>query len=83
MNECLSVLEDTFGVDLKFFNTFGPSRRFYHVEPNSTSYKATTAIAEVKVYSNTVDEDIEDLSKIIASGINFAVHYGVLEGKTE
>lgn len=30
-----------------------------------------------------VDEDIEDLSKIIASGINFAVHYGVLEGKTE
>ena len=30
-----------------------------------------------------VDEDISDLSKIIASGINFAVHYGVLEGKTE
>ena len=29
------------------------------------------------------NEDIEDLSKIIASGINFAVHYGVLEGKTE
>lgn len=30
-----------------------------------------------------VDEDIADLSKIIASGINFAVHYGVLEGQTE
>ena len=80
MNECLSVLEDTFGVDLKFFNTFGPSRRFYHVEPNSTSYKATTAIAEVKVYSNTVDEDIED-NVITTLGFGVQVYIEKVNGQ--
>lgn len=60
MNECLAVLEDTFDVDLKFFNTFGPSRKFYHVEPDSSSYKAKVSIAESAVYSNTVDEDLEE-----------------------
>lgn len=72
MNECLEVLEDTFEVDLKFFNTFGPSRKFYHTEPNSSSYKAKVAIAESAVYSSTVDESIED-NIITRLGIGTAV----------
>ena len=27
--DCLEVLEDTFGIDIKFFNTYGPSKLFY------------------------------------------------------
>lgn len=27
--ECLDVLEDSFGIDIKFFNTYGPSKLFY------------------------------------------------------
>lgn len=27
--DCLEVLEDTFGIDMKFFNTYGPSNLFY------------------------------------------------------
>lgn len=63
INECLNVLEDTFGIDLKFFNTFGPSRKFYHNDPNSTTFKVKVTIPEVNIYSSTVDED--DESKIV------------------
>lgn len=27
--DCLNVLEDSFGIDIKFFNTYGPSKLFY------------------------------------------------------
>ena len=27
--DCLEVLEDSFGIDIKFFNTYGPSKIFY------------------------------------------------------
>lgn len=27
--DCLKVLEDAFGIDIKFFNTYGPSKLFY------------------------------------------------------
>lgn len=27
--DCLDVLEDSFGIDIKFFNTYGPSKLFY------------------------------------------------------
>lgn len=60
MNECLSVLEDTFSVDLKFFNTFGPSRLFYYNVPSAKSFDAVVSIKIINVYSNIEDEDNED-----------------------
>lgn len=59
INVCLYILEDTFGIDLKFFNTFGPSKKFYYNIPDSTSYKVRIAIDNVKILSNTSDEDDE------------------------
>lgn len=32
---CLEVLEDSFGIDLKFFNTYGPSEMFHITEGNN------------------------------------------------
>ena len=59
--ECLDVLEDTFGIDLKFFNTFGPSRRFYYEEPNASTYKARVIVTKANVLSTiTGNEDDED-----------------------
>ena len=29
INQCLNVLEDSFGIDFKLFNTYGPSKLFY------------------------------------------------------
>ena len=57
ITECLYVLEDTFGIDLKFFNTYGPSKKFYYNIPSSQDYKAKVAVKELKVLSNTSDED--------------------------
>ena len=28
MDYALTIIEDSFGVDFKFFNTYGPSKRF-------------------------------------------------------
>ena len=60
ITECLYVLEDTFDIDLKFFNTYGPSQMFYYSIPSAQDYLVRAAIEELKVLSNTVDEDIED-----------------------
>lgn len=57
IEECLTVLEDTFGMDFKFFNTYGPSNRFYYDIPSATSYKVQIPLKSVNVYSSTVDED--------------------------
>lgn len=57
IQECLYVLEDTFDIDLKFFNTYGPSRMFYYNIPSSQNYKVRVAIKELKVIKNTIDED--------------------------
>lgn len=60
INVCLYALEDTFGIDLKFFNTFGPSKRFYYDIPDAKTYKARMVVSKVHVYSNTEDEDNTD-----------------------
>lgn len=57
INECINVLEDTFGIDLKFFNTYGPSRKFYHEELNATTYKARVITEYAYIYTTTVNED--------------------------
>ena len=65
INVCLYVLEDTFGIDLKFFNTYGPSKRFYYDIPDAKTYKARVVINKLNVYSNTADED--DKSNIVGT----------------
>lgn len=55
IESCLYILEDTFGIDLKFFNTYGPSKRFYYNIPSSTSYKAKICIKSASVLSDIVD----------------------------
>lgn len=59
INECLYVLEDTFDIDLKFFNTYGPSRMFYYNIPSSQNYKVRVITKQLKVLSSTIDEDDE------------------------
>lgn len=65
INVCLYILEDTFGIDLKFFNTYGPSKRFYYDIPDAKTYKAKVVINKLNVYSNTADED--DKSNIVGT----------------
>ena len=51
MEICTRVLEDTFSVDMKFVNTWGPSKTFYYTVPSATSYNASAALSSVIVYS--------------------------------
>ena len=60
IEECLHVLEDTFAIDFKFINTFGPSKTFYYNIPSSQEYKVRVSIKQLNVYKNTVDEDDPD-----------------------
>ena len=60
IEECLYVLEDTFDIDLKFFNTYGPSRIFYYNIPSTENYKVRIAVQDLKVLANTEDEDDEN-----------------------
>ena len=68
IEECLYVLEDTFDIDLKFFNTYGPSKMFYYNIPSSENYKVRVSIADLKVLTNTENEDDENL---IAGWLHF------------
>ena len=74
IEECLHVLEDTFDIDLKFCNTYGPSRTFYYNIPNSENYKVRVATEKLKVLISTVDEDDETA---IAGWLNFATQIDV------
>jgi superoxide reductase len=58
IEECLLLLEDTFGIDLKFVNTFGPSRRFYYNIPTSQNYDVKVITKSINVYSNLETEEI-------------------------
>lgn len=60
IEECLYVLEDTFDIDLKFFNTYGPSKTFYYNIPASQNYKVRVAIKHINVYKVTEDEGNEE-----------------------
>lgn len=68
IEECLYVLEDTFDIDLKFFNTYGPSKMFYYNIPSAQNYKVRVAIQDLKILTNTSDEDNEEF---IAGWLHF------------
>ena len=55
-NICLEVLEDTFSIDIKFFNTYGPSRTFYYSIPSEKSYDVRVTVDSIEVLSDTTDE---------------------------
>jgi hypothetical protein len=65
IEECLYVLEDTFDIDLKFFNTYGPSKMFYYNIPSSQNYKVRIAVKMVNVYKTTENES--DTSNIVGT----------------
>lgn len=60
IEECLYILEDTFDIDLKFVNTFGPSNTFYYNIPSSQNYKVKVVVKQINVYSSTADEHNQD-----------------------
>jgi hypothetical protein len=59
IEECLYVLEDTFDIDFKFFNTYGPSKMFYYDIPSAKNYTVKVAVQKLKVFSSTVNESDE------------------------
>lgn len=58
--ECLHVLEDTFDIDFKFVNTFGPSRTFYYDIPSSQNYRVMVNVYSLNVYGNTESESLSN-----------------------
>jgi len=56
IEECLYILEDTFDIDFKFINTYGPSRTFYYIDPTSKTYDVKVNSKQLYVYSNTAQE---------------------------
>ena len=60
IQECMLVLEDTFGIDFKFVNTYGPSRRFYYILPNAKSYKVKSAVKRLYIYDSISSETVVD-----------------------
>jgi len=58
MEEYIMRLEDTFGIDFKFVNTYGPSNRFYYLLPNEKTFKVKISTKKAYVYSNTENETV-------------------------
>lgn len=49
---CLNILEDGFDIDFKFFNTYGPSKRFTHEDETFINRVNLSLIFKTKLYSN-------------------------------
>ena len=65
VEDCCYVMEDTFELDLKFFNTFGPSNMFYYNAPNSENYEARINIKVAKIVTEA-GVDVDDDANIVA-----------------
>ena len=65
INECIHVLEDTYDIDFKFFNTYGPSKMFYYNNQSAKSYKAKVSIKTANIYSEMSENSaiVSTLSK--------------------
>ena len=63
IEECMLQLEDTFGLDFKFVNTYGPSRRFYYIIPNEKTYKVKVKTKKLYVYKE-MDESSDVLGSL-------------------
>lgn len=75
ITQCLYVLEDTFDIDFKFVNTFGPSKTFYYNIPSATNYRAIVTVQKTNVYasnseSSTIQGELYYNQEIIITNIN-------------
>lgn len=59
---CLNILEDGFDIDFKFFNTYGPSKRFTHEDGTFINRVNLSIVFKTKLYSNA-EKYILDLIK--------------------
>lgn len=59
---CLNILEDGFDIDFKFFNTYGPSKRFTHEDGSFINRVNLSIKFKTKLYSNA-EKYIIDLIK--------------------
>ena len=57
ITECLYVLEDSFEIDLKFFNTYGPSQMYYYNIPSSQDYYVRAGTKTLNIYKQISNED--------------------------
>ena len=57
---CLNFLEDTFDIDFKFINTWGPSRTFYYNSPSTTSYEVYINSKTLNVYDDPSHDGVTD-----------------------
>ena len=78
IEECLYILEDTFDIDLKFFNTYGPSKMFYYNTNSSQNYKVRIAVQNLKVLRNTSNEDDENA---LAGTLKFGDQVNIIKTK--
>ena len=54
---CLKNLEDTFDIDFKFINTYGPSRTFYYEIPTENAYEVYVNTKLLNVYDDNLIEN--------------------------
>jgi len=77
IEQCLTVLEDSFGIDFKFFNTYGPSKLFSitdelsNIDRVNLSLKFRCQLASVT--DNYIEEDIIGVIKNYIEDINNGV----------
>lgn len=61
--DCLEVLEDSFGIDIKFFNTYGPSKLFYvddKIPLNRVNLSMTFKVKFLSTNDKVLIENIKD-----------------------
>lgn len=79
INECLAILEDTFGIDLKFFNTYGPSNRFYYNELSDVAYQTKVTVKSTIVYK--IPDDSIDMVENLAGNLEYGEIVTVVNSK--
>ena len=52
IQECLYVLEDTFDIDFKFVNAYGPSKTFYYNIPTNQNFRFEVFVKQTNVYES-------------------------------
>lgn len=77
IEQCLTVLEDSFGIDFKFFNTYGPSKLFSITDELSNIDRVNLSLQFrcklASVTDNYIEEDIIGVIKDYIEDINNGV----------
>ena len=81
ITECLYVLEDTFDIDLKFFNTYGPSQMFYYNIPSSQNYHVRVSVKELNMYRNQVIDENDESNIIDTIKFGTRLHVTKIKGQ--